>query len=102
MRWHPRSSALSRPTASCVRRESASSTPSGGLASARSGSALMRHILRRRELLTDEWRYLGEEAADTGPLIVPLAQLRSDPLRWQGRSGALGARLGPADPVEEL
>jgi len=71
----------------------------------------MRHILRRRELLTDEWRYLGEEAAEAqeapeaaeaNPLIVPLAQLRSDPLRWQARSGALGARLGPADAVEEL
>jgi uncharacterized protein (DUF934 family) len=62
----------------------------------------MRHILRRRERLTDEWRYLGEEAADADPLIVPLAQLRSDPLRWQARSGALGARLGPADAVEDL
>ena len=62
----------------------------------------MRHILRRRELLTDEWRYLGEEAADADPLIVPLAQLHSDPLHWQRRTGALGARLGPADAVEEL
>jgi uncharacterized protein (DUF934 family) len=62
----------------------------------------MRHILRQRDLLTDEWRYLGEEIADTDPLIVPLAQLRSDPLQWQGRSGALGARLAPADAVEEL
>ncbi|HYX74719.1 MAG TPA: DUF934 domain-containing protein [Steroidobacteraceae bacterium] len=64
----------------------------------------MRHILRRRELLTDEWRYLGEEAADTDPLIVPVGQLRTDPLRSQlmRRSGALGARLGPADAVEEV
>jgi uncharacterized protein (DUF934 family) len=62
----------------------------------------MRHILRRRERLTDEWRYLGEEATDADPLIVPLAQLRSDPLHWQRRTGALGARLGPADAVEEL
>jgi uncharacterized protein (DUF934 family) len=62
----------------------------------------MRHILRRRELLTDEWRYLGEDTADADPLIVPLAQLRSDPLRWQARRGALGVRLGPADAVEEL
>ncbi len=62
----------------------------------------MRRILRQRELLCDDWRYLGEEAAETDALIVPFAQLRSDPLAWERRAGRLGARLGPADPVQEL
>jgi uncharacterized protein (DUF934 family) len=62
----------------------------------------MRRILRQRELLVDDWRYLGEEAAEADPLIVPLSQLRSDLLPWQHRTGPLGARLGPADAVEEL
>jgi uncharacterized protein (DUF934 family) len=62
----------------------------------------MRPILRRHELLADDWRYLAEEPAESAPLIVPLAQLRSDPRRWQQRPGPLGARLGPADSVSEL
>ncbi len=62
----------------------------------------MRRILRQRELLVDDWRYLGEEAAEADAVIVPLSQLRSDLRRWQHRTGRLGARLGPADAVEEL
>jgi uncharacterized protein (DUF934 family) len=62
----------------------------------------MRHILRRRELVADDWRYLGEEAAEGEPLIVPLAQLKDDLLQWQRRTGPLGARLAPVDLVEEL
>ena len=62
----------------------------------------MRYILRQRERLADDWRYLGEESTETDPLIVPLAQLRNDPLLWQRRTGPLGVRLGPADAVDEL
>lgn len=62
----------------------------------------MRHILRRREWVADDWRYLGEEAAGAEALIVPLAELRQDPGRWRTRPGRLGVRLGPADRVEEL
>jgi uncharacterized protein (DUF934 family) len=62
----------------------------------------MRHILRRRELVADDWRHLGEETAEDAGLIVPLAQLRSDPQRWRQRRGPLGVRLGPADAVEDL
>ncbi|MBV9317205.1 MAG: hypothetical protein JOZ34_07060, partial [Gammaproteobacteria bacterium] len=62
----------------------------------------MRYILRRRELRPDDWRYLGEECAESDALIVPLAQLRADPLQWQKRSRPLGALLGPADSVAEL
>jgi len=64
----------------------------------------MRHILRRREWVADEWRYLDEDpgGAANVPLIVPWAQLRAEPERWRGRAGRLGARLAPADRVEEL
>jgi uncharacterized protein (DUF934 family) len=62
----------------------------------------MRRILRRHEAVVDEWRHLGEDAAEGDGLIVPLAQLRTDPERWQRRPGRLGARLAPADAVEEL
>jgi uncharacterized protein (DUF934 family) len=62
----------------------------------------MRHILRRHELLPDDWRYLTEQPAESDPLIVPLARLRSDPRAWLERRGPLGALLGPADSVTEL
>ena len=66
----------------------------------------MRYVLRRHELVADEWRHLGEDtAADTGlerALIVPLAQLRSEPARWLGRSGPLGVRLAPTDAVADI
>ena len=62
----------------------------------------MRHILRRRELIADDWRYLGETAGEGDSLIVPFAQLKGDPLQWQGRAGPLGARLSPVDRVEDL
>ena len=69
----------------------------------------MRYILRRREVVIDDWRYLGEERADGAAgatedagLIVPLAELRRDGERWRQWPGRLGVRLTPADRVEEL
>ena len=62
----------------------------------------MRHILRRRELIADDWHYLGEEAGEADPLIVPLAQLSRELPQWQRRAGPLGVRLAPADAVAEL
>lgn len=52
----------------------------------------------RREIIRDAWKYLGEEGADTGALIVPFAQLQSH-LSYLGR---LGVRLAPGDQVENL
>lgn len=59
----------------------------------------MRYILRRREIVPDDWAYPGEEAPAGTPLIVPLAELRGggETLRVP-----LGVLLGPADAVEEL
>jgi phosphoadenosine phosphosulfate reductase len=62
----------------------------------------MRHILRRRETVVDSWRYLGEYAAAGDALIVPLAALRAERERWWHWDGRLGARLSPADRVEDL
>jgi len=65
----------------------------------------MRRILKRREIVTDEWLYAGEEGADPGadtPLIVPFAQFRANADFWRSRRAPLGVRLSPADAVEDL
>jgi uncharacterized protein (DUF934 family) len=62
----------------------------------------MRHILRRRELSLDAWRYLGEDAAAGAALIVPFAEWRRTPQAWAEWRGPLGVRLAPVDRVEDL
>lgn len=53
----------------------------------------------RREIVQDDWKYLGEEgAAEAAALIVPLAELQN----WRSHRGRLGVRLSPADQVEDL
>jgi uncharacterized protein (DUF934 family) len=62
----------------------------------------MRRILRRHEVVADEWRLFGEAVADTDAIIVPLAELRKDTAAWLARKGPLGVRLAPAESVESL
>jgi len=62
----------------------------------------MRHILRRRELVADDWAHCGEQAPEGTGLIVPLAQLRAEEARWRAWRGRLGVRLSPADAPEAL
>jgi len=62
----------------------------------------MRYILRRREIVPDDWAHLGEQVTAGAALIVPLAELRAERARWLAWPGALGVRLRPADAVEEL
>jgi len=62
----------------------------------------MRRILKRHEVVEDTWYLPGESAADTDPVIVPLAELRKDTAAWLARKGPLGVRLAPAESVESL
>ena len=62
----------------------------------------MRRILKRHEIVGDTWRLLGEDVADTDPIVVPLAELRKDTAAWLARKGPLGVRLAPAESVESL
>jgi uncharacterized protein (DUF934 family) len=77
----------------------------------------MRHILRRREVVEDDWRYLGEAgageigAADardsarfagTAAVVVPFAEFRNNIAKWRDHRGRLGVRLSPADAAEDL
>lgn len=65
----------------------------------------MRRVLRRREVILDDWRHWGEaEAAPSGGtgVIVPLKELRADVQGWSARAHALGVRIAPADKLEDL
>jgi uncharacterized protein (DUF934 family) len=62
----------------------------------------MRRILRRHEIVADEWRLFGEDASEDDPLIVPLAELRKDTAGWLKRPGRLGVQVAPAESVESL
>jgi uncharacterized protein (DUF934 family) len=60
----------------------------------------MRHILRQREVVADDWLHLSEVPEGTTPeaLIVPLAEIS----KWEGFTGRLGVRVAPADRVEDF
>jgi uncharacterized protein (DUF934 family) len=63
----------------------------------------MPRILRRHELVADDWVSLGEPApGDAESVIVPFARFREARQMWLARSGRLGIRLAPADRVEDL
>jgi uncharacterized protein (DUF934 family) len=62
----------------------------------------MRYILRRREVVADDWAHLGESHAEGAALIIPLKHLRADAARWAGWRGRLGVRLAPTDAPEDL
>ena len=65
----------------------------------------MRLILRRREVVADDWRHLGEDGSDVtakAAVIVPFAEFRTDIAAWREFQGRLGVQLAPADAVEDL
>jgi uncharacterized protein (DUF934 family) len=62
-----------------------------------------RRLLRDRQIVADEWRYLDETAGDAlGPLILTFDEWRSDRETWIGRGGCLGVMLSPDHKVEQL
>jgi uncharacterized protein (DUF934 family) len=62
----------------------------------------MRYILWRREIVADDWHHFGEDFPEGRPLIIPVAQLRKDPLRWRAWSADLGVRLAPDNFLDDL
>jgi uncharacterized protein (DUF934 family) len=66
-------------------------------------SASVRQIIRRRELVQDDWRYLVEDPQGAArSLILPLAAWHEQREQWWLWAGRLGVRIGPADRVELL
>jgi uncharacterized protein (DUF934 family) len=67
-----------------------------------------RRLLLNGKIAVDEWRSSGEagdatgDAADSHPLLLTLAEWRTEEERWRSRRGPLGVLLNPADPVESL
>jgi uncharacterized protein (DUF934 family) len=62
-----------------------------------------RRLLRDRQIVADEWRYVAEAAADAAaPLIVAFDQWRMEPDTWIARGARLGVVLSPSHQVEQL
>jgi uncharacterized protein (DUF934 family) len=63
----------------------------------------VRSIIRRREVVGDDWRYVDENpgGADLA-LILPLARWHEERSNWWLWAGRLGVRIGPTDRVELL
>jgi uncharacterized protein (DUF934 family) len=62
----------------------------------------MRRILRRREIVADDWRDFGAESTQTDSIIVPLPELRRNADYWHAWRGQLGLRIAPPDRVEDF
>jgi uncharacterized protein (DUF934 family) len=66
-----------------------------------------RRLLRDRQIVFDEWRYVAEAAADApgdaaAPLIVTFDQWLQAPDTWAQRGSPLGVVLAPAHKIEQL
>jgi uncharacterized protein (DUF934 family) len=62
-----------------------------------------RRLLRDRQIVDDEWRYVAEAAADTtSPLIVTFDQWQREPDTWIARGSPLGVVLSAAHKVEQV
>ena len=63
----------------------------------------MRQLIRRREIVNDDWRYADEDPQGRDrALILPFARWQQERNRWWLWDGRLGVRLGPTDPVAAL
>jgi len=64
---------------------------------------MQRRLLRDRQIVIDEWRYIAEAAGDpTAPLIVTFDQWQMEPDTWIERGSPLGVVLAAAHKVEQL
>jgi uncharacterized protein (DUF934 family) len=62
-----------------------------------------RRLLRDRQIVVDEWRYVAEAAGDAGaPLIITFDQWQREPDTWIARGSRLGVVLSAAHKVEQL
>jgi uncharacterized protein (DUF934 family) len=62
-----------------------------------------RRLLRDRQIVVDEWRYVAEAADDAhAPLIVTVDQWQNEHDIWVARGSPLGLLLSPGDNVERL
>jgi uncharacterized protein (DUF934 family) len=63
----------------------------------------MRQLIRRREVVSDDWRYADEDPQGRDrALILPFARWQQERSRWWLWDGRLGVRIGPTDPVAAL
>jgi uncharacterized protein (DUF934 family) len=61
----------------------------------------MRKLIKQREIVTDQWRYV-EEDPNASALIVPLEQWLTDREKLLASGKKLGVKLAPTDKVEAL
>jgi uncharacterized protein (DUF934 family) len=61
----------------------------------------MRKLIKQREIVTDEWRYV-EEDANASAIIVSLEQWLADRETLLASGKKLGVKLAPTDKVEAL
>jgi uncharacterized protein (DUF934 family) len=62
-----------------------------------------RRLLRDRQIVVDEWRYVAEAASDAGaPLIITFDEWQREPDTWIARGSRLGVVLSAAHKVEQL
>ena len=67
------------------------------------GRGAMREIIRRREIIIDDWWTIDEDPdGENGAVILPLSRWHAERDRWQSWRGRIGVRIGPADRVELL
>jgi uncharacterized protein (DUF934 family) len=63
----------------------------------------MRQLIKQREIVTDEWRYIEEDPLGRErALILPLARWKEERDRWWLWDGRLGVKIGPTDSVADL
>ena len=62
-----------------------------------------RRLLRDRQIVLDEWRYLSEAEGDApAPIILTVDQWQGAPDAWSARASRLGLQISPGEDLEKL